>query len=133
MPDYFIPLDTTKVTKYHSKLRQTDVIVNEVLRYVDCHREEIKRKYPEFNDFKAQFVVPQALVDSIRSRAEKEKQLKPENEDEWNRTLEDLRFSLKTQIAYNLWERNEYYRFFNERSDIVKKALELLGDSKTSE
>ena len=126
MPDCFVPLDTTKVTKYYSKLRQTDVIINEVLRYVDNHREYINKHYPTFADFKASFEVPQALIDSVRSRGEKEKKLKPESDDEWKRTISDLRFNLKTQIAYNLWNRNEYYRFFNERSDIVKKALEML-------
>ena len=33
---------------------------------------------------------------------------------------------LKALIAYNTWDRSEYFKIINTRSDIVKKALELI-------
>lgn len=40
---------------------------------------------------------------------------------------------LKALIAYNIWDRNEYFRIINTRSDIVKRAIEELtsGTGKT--
>jgi carboxyl-terminal processing protease len=37
-----------------------------------------------------------------------------------------LLLQLKALIARDLWDMSEYYSIFNEDSDIVKKALELL-------
>lgn len=126
MPDHFVPLDTTKVTPFFSKLRRTDVIVNEVLRFIDVHRQDIRKQYPTFADFKEKFEVPQSLIDTIVAKAKTDKKLEPKDSDELKRTMPDLRYNLKAQIAYNLWDRNEYSRFANERNDIVKRALELL-------
>ena len=42
------------------------------------------------------------------------------------KTLPDLRFTLKGLIIYDVWDRNEYFQFVNRRSDIVKKGLELI-------
>ncbi len=125
MPDYFVPLDTTKVTKYHMKLRRTDIITSEVLRFSDQHRNELKAAYPEFIDYIDFYEVPQSLSDSIRAKA-KVKGIEPESEEEWNKTQRDLKTNLKALIAYDIWDRNEYFKLLNKNSDIVKKALEVL-------
>ena len=125
MPDYFVPLDTTKVTKYHMKLRRTDIITSEVLRFSDQHRNELKAAYPEFIDYIDFYEVPQSLSDSIRAKA-KAKGIEPESEEEWNKTQRDLKTNLKALIAYDIWDRNEYFKLLNKNSDIVKKALEVL-------
>ena len=33
---------------------------------------------------------------------------------------------LKALVAYDLWDRSEYFRIVNERNPIVRKAVELL-------
>ena len=40
MPDYFVPLDTMKYTKYHRELSARGCLVQVSLRYLDEHREE---------------------------------------------------------------------------------------------
>ena len=43
------------------------------------------------------------------------------------KSLPYLRLQLKALIARDLWDMSEYFSVFNERSEIVKKALEVIG------
>ena len=42
------------------------------------------------------------------------------------KTLPYLKLQMKALIARDLWDMNEYFSVFNEDSEAVKKALELL-------
>ena len=66
--------------------------------------------------------MPTALTDDILKKA-KEKGFEAKDEAELNETLADLRFMLKALIAYNAWDRSEYFKIINTRSDIVKRRL----------
>lgn len=127
MPDVFVPLDTTAYTPYLRAIRRNNLITELMLRYVDAHRAELQRKYKKFETFQESFEVPQELVDSILSQA-KRKKIEPKDSAELEKTLPDLRFLMKSLIAYNAWDRNEYFRIINTRNDIVRKALELLSE-----
>lgn len=129
MPDIFVPLDTTAYTPYYRSLRRYNLINEHTLRYVDEHRKEIKRKYRKFEDFARNYEVPAELIDSIMAEG-KQKKIAPKDNNELQATLDDLRFTLKSSIAYDLWDRNEYFRLINERNDIVKRALLFLKEGK---
>ena len=126
MPDYFVPLDTTRYTPLHRQLAAKSVIIQQNLRYVDNHRKQLKKKYPNFDLFKSQFEVPQSLVDDILAEGKKQK-IEPKDDDELQRTLPYLRLQLKALIARDLWDMSEYYSVINEKSEIVLKALEVIG------
>ena len=125
MPDYFIPLDTTRYTRYHRELAAKSVIIQQNLRYVDKNRKALKKQYPDFAKFKAEFEIPQSLVDAIVKEGEKQN-IKPKDDAEMQQTLPYLRLQMKALIARDLWDMNEYFSVFNEDSEVVKKALELL-------
>ena len=125
MPDYFVPLDTMRYTKFHRQLAAKSIIIQQNLRYVDNNRKLLKKQYPEFDKFKTQFEVPQTVIDTILKEAEKQN-IKPQDDDELQRTLPLLRLQLKALVARDLWDMSEYFSIFNERSDIVKRALEVL-------
>lgn len=127
MPDVFVPLDTTAYTPYLRAIRRNNLITELMLRYVDAHRAELQRKYKKFETFQESFEVPQELVDSILLQA-KRKKIEPKDSAELEKTLPDLRFLMKSLIAYNAWDRNEYFRMINTRNDIVRKALEILSE-----
>ena len=126
MPDYFVPLDTTRYTPLHRQLAAKSIIIQQNLRYVDNHRKQLKKKYPNFDLFKSQFEVPQSLVDDILAEGKKQK-IEPKDDDELQRTLPYLRLQLKALIARDLWDMSEYYSVINEKSEIVLKALEVIG------
>ena len=125
MPDYFIPLDTTRYTRYHRELAAKSVIIQQNLRYVDKNRKALKKQYPDFAKFKAEFEIPQSLVDAIVKEGEKQN-IKPKDDAEMQQTLPYLKLQMKALIARDLWDMNEYFSVFNEDSEAVKKALELL-------
>jgi len=125
MPDHFIPLDTTHYTRLHRELVAKNAVVSQNLRYMDKARKKLLKQYPTFQQFKAQYEVPQSLIDDVMREGEKQK-VKPKDDDELQRTLPTLRLQLKALIARDLWDMSEYYSIFNEDSEIVKKALELL-------
>ena len=127
MPDYFIPLDTTRYTKLHRELAAKSVIVTQNLRYMDKNRKQLQQQYPTFEEFKKMFEVPQSFIDTILAEGEK-LNVKAKDEDELNRTLPPLRIQLKALIARDLWDMSEYFSIVNEDSEIVKKALELLSE-----
>ena len=125
MPDYFVPLDTTRYTKFHRELAAKSVIITQNLRYMDKNRKKLLKNYPTFAQYKEQFEVPQSLIDAIMKEAD-EKKIKPKDDDERDRTMPQLKLQLKALIARDLWDMSEYYSIFNEQSDIVRQALELM-------
>lgn len=125
MPDFFVPLDTTLYTKYHRQLAAKSIILNANLRYVDKYRKKLKAAYPTFEKFKETFEIPQSVTDNIIKEGEK-KDIKPQDDDELQRTLPYLKAQMKALVARDLWDMSEYYSIFNERSAIVSKALQVL-------
>ena len=57
MPDHFVPLDTTKYTKFHRQLSAKSAIINANLKYIDKNRKSLKKKYATFEDFYAKYEV----------------------------------------------------------------------------
>ena len=125
MPDYFIPLDTTHYTRLHRELAAKGVIIQQSLRYVDSHRQQLKRRYPTFERFNSQFSVPQQLIDDVISEGEKQN-AKARDDEERAKTLPTLTLQMKALIARDLWDMSEYYAVINDDSEFVKKAVELL-------
>lgn len=127
MPDVFVPLDTTTYTKLYLALRRNNIINDTSLKFIDRHRAELKKAYgDDVEKFIADYVVPDELTDSILA-AGKRKKIEPKDTEELEKTLKDLRFTLKSSIIYDLWDRNEYFMFVNRRSDILRRALEDWG------
>lgn len=125
MPDEFVPLDTTKFTKYHRLLTAKSVVLNAALRYIDDHREFLRASYPDFSAFLRDYEVPPALLDSIFREGELQG-VKPRDEEEARQTLPYLRLSLKALVARDLWDMSQYFQVMNETSATVRRAVELL-------
>lgn len=125
MPDEFVPLDTTKYTRFHRELAAKSLVINANLRYVDQNRKQLHRDYKTFEDYLQRFEVPQSVIDGIMAEAEKQN-IKPKDDEELQRTLPYLRLQLKALIARDLWEMNEYFTIMGERNDILQRALQLL-------
>lgn len=125
MPDEFVPLDTTKYTRFHRELAAKSLVINANLRYVDQNRKQLHREYKTFDDYCQRFEVPQSVIEGIMAEAEKQN-IKPKDDEELQRTLPYLRLQLKALIARDLWEMNEYFTIMGETNDILQRALQLL-------
>ena len=128
MPDVFVPLDTLQYTKFHRQLVLKGVVINTDLRYIDNHRDELKRLYPTFDVFRRDFSVPRQLIDDVVKEGAKQN-VKPKDDDELQQTLPLLTTQLKALVARDLFDMSEYFQIMNEKSDIVRKAVEELADN----
>ena len=128
MPDHFVPLDTTRYTAFHKQLAAKQIILNSNLKYMDKNRAQLKKQYRTFEDFNEKYQVPESYINSIFEDGKKNK-IEPKDEKEKEKTLEYLRPQLKALIARDLWDLTEYFRIWNENSDIIQKALEVLETS----
>lgn len=144
MPDYFVPLDTTRYTKCHRELSAKSIILNANLRYAENARKELlkrygKNPYPDGNSvveanntakkgfaaFMRDYTVPQEILDGIMAEGEKQG-IKPKNEEERTQTLKMVAMQMKALVARDLWTMTEYYHVSNEDNDFIKCALKQL-------
>ena len=125
MPDEFVPLDTLQYTRFHRSLAAKSIVVNASLKYIDKERKSLKNRYSTFEQFAQSYEVPQSLIDGIVEEGKKQ-DIKPKDDDELQRSIVSLRHQLKALVARDLWDMNEYFRVFNEHSDIVKEGLRQL-------
>ena len=64
-------------------------------------------------------------IDAIMAEGEKQG-IKPTDEAELEKTLPYLKMQLKALVARDIWDMSEYFSVVNERSEMVKKALEVI-------
>ena len=128
MPDYFVPLDTTKYSKCYRELSAKSLVINASLKYMDKNRKRLTKSYPTFDAFVAKFEVPQSVLDGILEEGKKQK-IEPKDEAEKAHTEKNLRLMLKALVARDLWDMSEYFRIVYDQDEVVKKAVELLKEA----
>ena len=126
MPDFFVPLDTTRYTRYHRQLAARGLVNKCVTRYIEKHRQTLKEKYKHFEAFDEKFKVSDELLSDLRALAEEQKLTCEEAE--YQQTLPQLTLQLKALVARDLWDICEYFRVMNTADPAVKQALRILGE-----
>ncbi len=134
MPDYFVPLDTTKYTTLYRSLMARGLLVKAGLKYMDKQRDRLKAKYPTFKEYQKDFEVPANLLDGLLKEAadlaeknpkDKDKLLPRDKADE-EKTRQQAALQIKALVARDLWDYSEYFQVIYAHDDIVQKAVELL-------
>jgi len=128
MPDIFVPLDTNAYTKFYRSLIQKNIIYRYVIEYMDNERENLKKAYPNFSLFKANFNVNTAIIDSICSKAKKEKI--EYTEEEIIKSEQHIKIMVKALLARDLWDTSQYFEIINPTRNEYNKAIETLKDKK---
>ena len=124
MPDYFVPVDTTLYTKYHSQLSNKGVLLKVHFQLIDAHREEWTQKYADYGVFSQKFELTNKMMKQLIAEGEKEG-IKYD-EEQYKKSESLIKLQLKALIARDLWDMNEYYHTINVVNESVNKALELL-------
>lgn len=126
MPDIFVPIDTSNNSPYYIELWTKGVFSMFSLEYVDRHREELKKMYPDFEAFKNKFVVDKKLMADFIDFAEKKGAKRDEKGIKISEEL--ITNQIRGWIARQIWVNGEYIEIYNNMSPEYKKALEVIQD-----
>lgn len=126
MPDVFVPVDTTRSTAYHRSLLANGVVNRMSMNYVDRYRDDLKKKYPKIQQFKADFNVTDQMLKELLDLAAAEKiEFK---EDQYRKSLPLISLQLKALIARDLYDMTEYFQIINDVNDSYNNALRIIND-----
>ena len=124
-PDVFVPLDTTDYTKYYRDVMAKGDINKYCIRYVDTHRDRIKKKYPDDSQFIANFQVTDDMLDELYAMAEKDGVKPNPKEAEQSRKL--FTTVLKGLIGRDIYDNPTYFKVYNQYDPIFKEAYRLIN------
>lgn len=133
MPDYFVPVDTARYTKYHRALAAKGSIIQTSLRYIDDNREKLLAEYPTVEDFEARFEVDDAFVEMLKQQGVMDSVKLEGGDEEFERSLPEIKLQLKQLVARDLWDMSDFMKLYNKNNDIFKKAYELIKEKKFEE
>lgn len=129
MPDYFVPLDTSIGSDYYSSLIRKGVLYNFILTYLDNHRQEMEKQYPNVVSFKEGFQISEELENELVAFAESKK-IEPDPEG-LAEGREILHVQMKALFARNLWDSSAYFQIWNDMNPTYQQALKIIEDKKT--
>ena len=126
MPDFYVPLDTTKYTRLHRELVAKSCIINTTLKYVDRNRKHLKKEYKDFTAFNEGFQADEELLAMLRDCADKANVTYTDST--LTEAMPAVKIQLKALIARDLWDMKEYYMIQNQTNDIYLRGLEVMRE-----
>lgn len=124
MPDVFVPLDTTMVTRTHRNIIARGTLNRYILRYFSDNQRRLRKRYPTFRDFNGGFSVSDEMLQEIHDRAVADS-VKIDSA-EWVGSLPLLSTQVKAQIAADLYNDSAFSEIMNLTNRIYRRALDML-------
>ena len=103
------------------------------MHYIDENRERLLAEYPTIDDFEKRFEVDDAFVEMLRQQGVRDSVKIEGGEEEFQRSLPELKLQLKQLVARDLWDMSDFMKLYNKNSDVFKKAYELVKEKKFEE
>jgi carboxyl-terminal processing protease len=129
MPDVFVSADTSNNSPYFNKLIAKGVLNTFTLEFFDRNRSKLTSQYKSFPDFKSNFNFSPDDIKVLITKGESEG-IKF-NEEQYNKSKEEILSILKGYVASNMWQTNELYQIVNQGDKVIDKALQVISDTKT--
>ncbi len=126
MPDRFIPVDTTAITKYFRELRAKNVINQYVVDFVEQNRSSLKQTYGDEEAFLARFAVTPEMERDFIALGER-LGVEPDRE-EYDLSRDLIIGNIKGLIGRDLFTVATYYRVMNPMSPTYRDALQLINN-----
>ena len=123
-PDVFVPLDTSRFTKYYRDVMAKGVLNQFVIKYVDTHRKELKKRYSRDDDFVKKFEVTDAMLREIYDMATKEGVEFREEQAESSAPM--MRAVVKGLIGRDIYDNQTYFKVYNGIDPIFQAALSII-------
>jgi carboxyl-terminal processing protease len=131
MPDFFIPVDTSDNSDYYRSLIRKGIMNQFILSYLDGTRKELEKAYTDFDSFNNGFEVSEEMLNALIAYAEDEG-LEYKHED-FEKSKDYIKHVFKAYMARDLWNSSEFYQIFNQKNDMLDKAIEIVGSDKMYE
>jgi carboxyl-terminal processing protease len=126
MPDIYVPLDTTKFSKYSGELNRKNIISQFISSYLDKNRKSLNAKYETVDEFKQSYTVSANLFSEMVVFGEKNGV--PANEEGIKISGDFIKQYMKALIARNLFDYSAYFKIINEGDHTYEKAIEVLDN-----
>lgn len=123
MPDVFVPVDTTRLSKYLSAVFSKGLVNQFAFDYADKNRGSLTA-YKSFESFNKQFSVSEKMYSDFVVYAENKGVKK--NENGIKVSADYIKLQIKAIIARNIWNDEGYYPVILSDDAVLKKALEEL-------
>jgi carboxyl-terminal processing protease len=124
MPDYFIPLDTSFYSRYYEDVLRKSLPNEFTIQYIELHRKDLLKAYPDVNAFKKGFTDDQKLLDEFVAYAETKEV--PRKDQEIITSGIQMKTYLKALIARNLYNLNAFFEMISTTDDDLNKAIEVI-------
>lgn len=128
MPDFFIPLDTTEVSPFYSRLLRRGILNNFGIEYTNHNRLDFQKIYPDVNTFIENFHVDDSLLKELYAYAAENDLVRPEDAKEQDHAVDYMKSQLKGLIARNLFDSAAFTQVIMQQDEGFRKAIEIIQD-----
>ncbi len=130
-PDRFVGIDTTENTKYYRQVMAKGLINRFAIKTVDKDRKEILAKYPTDTDFVRNYQISDAQLQELFDLATEEKIDFNAEEAALSKPLFSM--VLKGLIGRDIYDSSTYFKVYNQRDPMFRKALEVISSKEYSD
>lgn len=123
MPDVFVPVDTTRGSKYYTDLIRNGILNEFSLEYVDENRLRILNKYENDDDYVKNFIITDSFLKQFTDFGI-DKGV-PVDEKGLDKSRETIKHALKGLIGRNLWTMDVYFKVMLKIDNGFQKAYEV--------
>lgn len=122
MPDIFVPVDTSGMSMYFARIRNSGLIYRYALSFTEKNREKLQayQTVEEINNF----LTRQALLDKF-IRFSRENGINP-GRDELKESGNIINIQLRAYIARNIMDNKGFYPIWQELDTTLKQAIDYL-------
>jgi carboxyl-terminal processing protease len=125
MPDFFIPLDTNRVSDYYARLLRTGAMNTFSIEYANENRSDLLVDYPNVESYMKGFRVDDNLLDRLYRHAQNQGITRQEEDDKPDEHLEN---QLKSLIARSLWDFSAFVQIRMQMDEAYLRAIEIIED-----
>lgn len=126
MPDIYVPLDTTAITPLYRNLQAKSCISQTCIKFVEKNRKALKKQYPTFTDYQANYKAEGEIMDMLLDHARKAEI--EYNDSTLQAAMPTLGIQMKALVARHLWDINEYFQIVNLNNAIYQKAVATIKE-----
>ena len=130
-PDRFVGIDTTENTKYYRQVMAKGLINRFAIKTVDHDRKEILAKYPTDTDFLKGYSITDTQLQELYDIATDEKIDFNAEEAALSKPLFSM--VLKGLIGRDIYDSSTYFKVYNERDPMFRKALDVIRSKEYDE